>query len=202
MTGRGLRDAETDAQWKIVTDRQVADQLRTERTEAVQPGAFTGVPRAADIAEDREREFVGAQGQMSERVPEQRQRHAVLGRERRRATAGQHAAGIAPDRERPKCPDLPPEPEQQRTGRHSADAKAVTDRPVECPDRAAEREHGVGESEPRAQTRIHLAPRADLREPARRATCMRVWAPDPKSTRLNSSHLSISYAVFCLKKKK
>src|SRR2546426_8026850 len=28
------------------------------------------------------------------------------------------------------------------------------------------------------------------------------WAGDRKSTRLNSSHLVISYAVFCLKKKK
>src|SRR2546426_9212655 len=28
------------------------------------------------------------------------------------------------------------------------------------------------------------------------------WLPDRKSTRLNSSHLVISYAVFCLKKKK
>src|SRR5256885_10620481 len=28
------------------------------------------------------------------------------------------------------------------------------------------------------------------------------WATDRKSTRLNSSHLVISYAVFCLKKKK
>src|SRR5689334_24379508 len=28
------------------------------------------------------------------------------------------------------------------------------------------------------------------------------WALDRKSTRLNSSHSSISYAVFCLKKKK
>src|SRR5256885_10114355 len=27
------------------------------------------------------------------------------------------------------------------------------------------------------------------------------WGPDRKSTRLNSSHLVISYAVFCLKKK-
>src|SRR6267154_2984844 len=169
MTGGGLRDADTDTQWKIVTDRQVTDQLRTERTEAVQPGAFTGVPRVTHIAEDREREFVGAQGQMSERVPEQRKRHAVLGRERRRATAGQYAAGITPDRERAKCPDLPPEPEQQRTGRHSADAKAVTDRAVEGADRAAEREDGVGESEPRAQTRIHVAARADLVEPARGA---------------------------------
>src|SRR5438876_1209420 len=29
-----------------------------------------------------------------------------------------------------------------------------------------------------------------------------VWSQDRKSTRLNSSHPSISYAVFCLKKKK
>src|SRR3989442_4291981 len=28
------------------------------------------------------------------------------------------------------------------------------------------------------------------------------WARDRKSTRLNSSHVRISYAVFCLKKKK
>src|SRR2546427_1933061 len=28
------------------------------------------------------------------------------------------------------------------------------------------------------------------------------WPPDRKSTRLNSSHSQISYAVFCLKKKK
>src|SRR3712207_8384852 len=28
-----------------------------------------------------------------------------------------------------------------------------------------------------------------------------VWAQDRKSTRLNSSHANISYAVFCLKKK-
>src|SRR3712207_8643781 len=32
---------------------------------------------------------------------------------------------------------------------------------------------------------------------------VRVWDPaDRKSTRLNSSHVNISYAVFCLKKKK
>src|SRR5690242_21088979 len=32
--------------------------------------------------------------------------------------------------------------------------------------------------------------------------CLRLLASDRKSTRLNSSHMSISYAVFCLKKKK
>src|SRR5439155_12485400 len=42
-------------------------------------------------------------------------------------------------------------------------------------------------------------------EPAgrRRADCMRKSLQiDRKSTRLNSSHVAISYAVFCLKKKK
>src|SRR5690242_20967308 len=33
-------------------------------------------------------------------------------------------------------------------------------------------------------------------------TGARVWTEDRKSTRLNSSHMSISYAVFCLKKKR
>src|SRR3712207_7079166 len=31
---------------------------------------------------------------------------------------------------------------------------------------------------------------------------LRIGEPDRKSTRLNSSHANISYAVFCLKKKK
>src|SRR5256885_8799471 len=44
---------------------------------------------------------------------------------------------------------------------------------------------------------IRHRPRSDRRrEPWTRAR------PDRKSTRLNSSHLVISYAVFCLKKKK
>src|SRR2546426_3659432 len=41
--------------------------------------------------------------------------------------------------------------------------------------------------------------------PAKAATAMKVTGArglDRKSTRLNSSHLVISYAVFCLKKKK
>src|SRR5256885_12954524 len=38
--------------------------------------------------------------------------------------------------------------------------------------------------------------------PTRRDTPAHGPGPDRKSTRLNSSHLVISYAVFCLKKKK
>src|SRR3712207_6865064 len=37
---------------------------------------------------------------------------------------------------------------------------------------------------------------------ASRAGCRRTRNGDRKSTRLNSSHANISYAVFCLKKKK
>src|SRR5689334_24163834 len=42
---------------------------------------------------------------------------------------------------------------------------------------------------------------ADRVLPARLARCGRQPSSDRKSTRLNSSHSSISYAVFCLKKK-
>src|SRR3989454_5307333 len=47
----------------------------------------------------------------------------------------------------------------------------------------------------------HWRPRSILTLQPRRATSLRP-GPDRKSTRLNSSHLVISYAVFCLKKKK
>src|SRR5205814_6205721 len=51
--------------------------------------------------------------------------------------------------------------------------------------------------EPREQRRPHFHQRRRARR------CFR-WSKtsDRKSTRLNSSHLGISYAVFCLKKKK
>src|SRR5690606_39489104 len=44
-------------------------------------------------------------------------------------------------------------------------------------------------------TRGHAAPDVALHDPRHAAV------PDRKSTRLNSSHVKISYAVFCLKKK-
>src|SRR2546426_4468443 len=47
-------------------------------------------------------------------------------------------------------------------------------------------------------------PRRTHSRPSRSAlvVCRHTMAVDRKSTRLNSSHLVISYAVFCLKKKK
>src|SRR5205814_3782286 len=46
---------------------------------------------------------------------------------------------------------------------------------------------------------VHRARLRDRRGDRRAAR--REWRGDRKSTRLNSSHLGISYAVFCLKKK-
>src|SRR5258708_8794764 len=47
-----------------------------------------------------------------------------------------------------------------------------------------------------------LANHAQGGSPLERAACPFEWGTDRKSTRLNSSHQIISYAVFCLKKKK
>src|SRR5215469_12741074 len=44
--------------------------------------------------------------------------------------------------------------------------------------------------------------RRRCRPPPRAPACRSPRRPDRKSTRLNSSHVEISYAVFCLKKKK
>src|SRR2546427_8517349 len=63
---------------------------------------------------------------------------------------------------------------------------------------AARRRHGERRADPRARRRRQ---RQDARHrPPDRVAPRR--ARDRKSTRLNSSHSQISYAVFCLKKKK
>src|SRR5436853_1927509 len=65
--------------------------------------------------------------------------------------------------------------------------------------------HEAKKEDPKRQNRE--APRADVCRPVRCGGTLFRRAPslpgqeDRKSTRLNSSHLGISYAVFCLKKK-
>src|SRR3712207_7612991 len=65
-------------------------------------------------------------------------------------------------------------------------------------DRQVARRAGPQRAERAPAGRLRRADRTDRRELVRRR---RAW-PDRKSTRLNSSHANISYAVFCLKKKK
>src|SRR2546430_9472843 len=58
----------------------------------------------------------------------------------------------------------------------------------------------IGDTPP---VHAHAVQRDGLVAPAHRAQLrVRPRGPDRKSTRLNSSHSQISYAVFCLKKKK
>src|SRR5947208_4343193 len=49
---------------------------------------------------------------------------------------------------------------------------------------------------------VHAVPRAGPLPPGANGISVRTADGDRKSTRLNSSHQIISYAVFCLKKKK
>src|SRR5690242_4389843 len=53
-----------------------------------------------------------------------------------------------------------------------------------------------------ARDHLDLGTGALVKQPAISDTEIGPGAVDRKSTRLNSSHMSISYAVFCLKKKK
>src|SRR5690242_21489753 len=66
---------------------------------------------------------------------------------------------------------------------------------------------GMGEAKDVSLDKLRLVGRIALREAVRLGAKNVSFAPtlrdqgDRKSTRLNSSHMSISYAVFCLKKK-
>src|SRR5437870_8626502 len=79
-----------------------------------------------------------------------------------------------------------PQPEGNDAGRYRLVARAKTV-PGEGASMAARHAAVEGEQGP---TGLHF--------PA----CFRTRTTDRKSTRLNSSHVAISYAVFCLKKKK
>src|SRR5205807_2958948 len=69
--------------------------------------------------------------------------------------------------------------------------------PADGPYRKGGRLRGRGGDARARSRRAHRGGRLPRRGAGKRATQLR----DRKSTRLNSSHLVISYAVFCLKKK-
>src|SRR5215469_15965521 len=105
---------------------------------------------------------------------------------------------------------------------HRLARNAIVDREIYL--RRAGRGHGSGRSlrrswlQPKLRVHAHArgsdgdgsrshcppirAARCESKRPARLARRPRRGSKDRKSTRLNSSHVEISYAVFCLKKKK
>src|SRR3712207_8325932 len=64
------------------------------------------------------------------------------------------------------------------------------------------RRRGHARHRPRRPVRGVTPGTGRLDETARHAAPLALGQEDRKSTRLNSSHANISYAVFCLKKKK
>src|SRR2546425_1264601 len=82
-----LRDAKTQPERDVVVHRHVADQLRADGAQTIQPRTLTDIPGITDVAEYRERELVGADRQVPDHVSEQCERHAILRRERRGSAA-------------------------------------------------------------------------------------------------------------------
>src|SRR5207249_8987182 len=76
--------------------------------------------------------------------------------------------------------------------------------PISLPQRRATAGRmGEGRGEGRSPPSMQMPPLAARKSvKARGGICIDGGDLDRKSTRLNSSHVSISYAVFCLKKKK
>src|SRR3712207_7187997 len=77
------------------------------------------------------------------------------------------------------------------------DLPAAEVRPVDRPVAPAL----VARQDERALARPHQHPYTRHRGTSLSRNVGRLTSPDRKSTRLNSSHANISYAVFCLKKK-
>src|SRR5690625_600441 len=90
----------------------------------------------------------------------------------------------------------------RRTGRNglTASASSVESQPVIF--RASTFPDTDSPSAIMFKASIHITLRPSILDPQGKATHEALTQLDRKSTRLNSSHVAISYAVFCLKKKK
>src|SRR6266568_8363199 len=88
----------------------------------------------------------------------------------------------------------PPSPHHLRhPGHHQRRDPPRPDQPCHPP--------GAAQRSPQASRQPRRPQPMSLSTPAPRRVVLEVSCGDRKSTRLNSSHSSISYAVFCLKKK-
>src|SRR5713101_1249341 len=142
----------------------------------------------------REQPEAGAEGGRFRAGPARRVADAAGGRRPRRAGTRPGRAGPGPG-QRSGCTGASRGGEDgARRRRSAAQARAGGAGPPEEAVRAAgpagaRRRGGAGGAGPDPRGRHE-------------ARLPRAHGPDRKSTRLNSSHMSISYAVFCLKKKK
>src|SRR5207249_11904503 len=94
----------------------------------------------------------------------------------------------------------PPRPLHSFPTRRSSDLERARRSPSRDDERAHERVERADERPDERPRRPNKRPHERVERPYERGRSNE-WG-DRKSTRLNSSHVSISYAVFCLKKKK
>src|SRR5699024_12533715 len=104
-------------------------------------------------------------------------------------------------------PLFPPSPPHQHRPLHSSPTRRSSDLPAPSDPRTTTTTPAAGRRAPRERIkadarRVGAETKRVGRETGRSLGKFDYRRPDRKSTRLNSSHVSISYAVFCLKKKK
>src|SRR2546422_6019047 len=126
---------------------------------------------------------------MPDGAAHERERQPVLDAARRRALAAQLARRIPAKGKRARRAQRRCEEDIHALWRHAAYAKQRAERTAGAADQEPQRQHVVGEAAQTGHVGVERQPGAQL-------------IRDRKSTRLNSSHGYISYAVFCLKKKK
>src|SRR5216683_1407690 len=93
--GQRLGHTESQAQRQVVAHREVGDQLDADRAQAVEPRRRTWLPRIAHIPEGAQPQAVDAEWQMTERLPDQGERHAVFHTRSRGSPAEQGTRRVA-----------------------------------------------------------------------------------------------------------
>src|SRR5207302_2872103 len=137
----------------------------------------------------RDRELFKTNRQAGERDPDRGQDREDEDEARQSADGGLRKSD-AEDHEHLGCKE-----DQGRVeGEQGDERQRRGDRPADCEDHGDRGNDGRG-----TQSQMQAA---ELEDQVREQVLPGPSLPDRKSTRLNSSHVKISYAVFCLKKKK
>src|SRR5262245_44151711 len=141
-----LGDAHAHPQRRIVEERHVAYELHAHGGKVREPDLSTGLPCFTRIPEQGQRQLVGAEREVPERLTDECQRDAVLERRGQGPRPAQRARPIPPHGEVPLGPHRLTVAEAQSAGRHSADPKRFRERTGERADADASGEHMMREA--------------------------------------------------------
>src|SRR2546422_4335544 len=153
-------------QRNVVADGQVSDELDSGRAEPTEAGRHARVPSVARVAEQREPQLVGAEGEMSERLADEGERDAVLDARRGGAPPQQRVPAVTAPREAARAAERPGEAQTQHALRHTADLEQIGERSAGRPGREAHGEHVVREAAGAGNAGVQRQSRAQLVGPA------------------------------------